>query len=60
MGGKKFKTYEDLRGANIGSSGMTSGTAFVLRRMMAARDWSIRKDYNLINVGPSAQSYLVA
>lgn len=58
MGGKKFKTYEDLRGANIGSSGITSGTAFVLRRMMASKGLQYPKDYNLVNVGPSAQSYL--
>jgi ABC-type nitrate/sulfonate/bicarbonate transport system substrate-binding protein len=58
MGGKKFKSYEDLRGANIGSSGITSGTAFVLRRMMAAKGLHYPKDYNLVNVGPSAQSYL--
>jgi len=58
MGGKKFKAYEDLRGANIGSSGITSGTAFVLRRMMAAKGLQYPKDYNLVNVGPSAQSYL--
>jgi ABC-type nitrate/sulfonate/bicarbonate transport system substrate-binding protein len=58
MGGKKFKTYEDLRGANIGSSGLTSGTAFVLRRMMASKGLQYPKDYNMINVGPSAQSYL--
>lgn len=58
MGGKKFKSYEDLRGANIGSSGLTSGTAFVLRRMMAAKGLQYPKDYNLINVGPSAQSFL--
>ena len=58
MGAKKFKTYEDLRGANIGSSGLTSGTAFVLRRMMAAKGLQYPKDYYLINVGPSAQSFL--
>lgn len=58
MGSKKFKTYEDLRGANVGSSGITSGTAFVLRRMMASKGLQYPKDYNLINVGPSAQSYL--
>ena len=58
MGAKKLKTYEDLRGANIGSSGLTSGTAFVLRRMMAAKGLQYPKDYNLINVGPSAQSFL--
>jgi ABC-type nitrate/sulfonate/bicarbonate transport system substrate-binding protein len=58
MGAKKIKSYEDLRGANIGSSGITSGTAFVLRRMMASKGLQYPKDYNLVNVGPSAQSYL--
>ncbi|MEA2658433.1 MAG: hypothetical protein QOF64_1024 [Candidatus Binatota bacterium] len=58
MGAKRFKNYEDLHGANIGSSGITSGTAFVLRRMLAAKGLQTPKDYNLINVGPSAQSYL--
>ena len=58
MGAKRFKNDEDLRAANIGSSAITSGTAFVLRRMLAAKGLQTPKDYNLINVGPSAQSYL--
>ena len=58
MGAKRFKNYGDLRGANISSSGITSGTAFVLRRMLAGKGLQTPKDYNLINVGPSAQSYL--
>ena len=36
MGGKNYKTWEDLRGSTIGSSTLTSGTAFVLRRGNAA------------------------
>jgi ABC-type nitrate/sulfonate/bicarbonate transport system substrate-binding protein len=58
MGAKRLKNYEDLRGGNVGSSGITSGTAFVLRRMLAAKGLQTPKDYNLIHVGPSAQSYL--
>ena len=58
MGGKKFKSFEDLRGANIGSSGLTSGTAFVLRRVLRAKGMEYPKDYNLINVGGSAQAFL--
>src|ERR1044071_7239970 len=34
MGGKNYKTWEDLRGTTIGSSTLTSGTAFVLRRAL--------------------------
>jgi ABC-type nitrate/sulfonate/bicarbonate transport system substrate-binding protein len=58
MGGKKFRTFEDLRGANVGSSGLTSGTAFVLRRVLRAKGMEYPRDYNLINVGGSAQAFL--
>jgi ABC-type nitrate/sulfonate/bicarbonate transport system substrate-binding protein len=58
MGGKKFKSFEDLKGANIGSSGLTSGTAFVLRRVLRAKGMEYPRDYNLINVGGSAQAFL--
>ncbi len=58
MGAKKFKSFEDLRGANIGSSGLTSGTAFVLRRVLRAKGMEYPRDYNLINVGGSAQAFL--
>jgi NitT/TauT family transport system substrate-binding protein len=58
MGGKKFKSFEDLRGANIGSSGLTSGTAFVLRRVLRAKGMEYPRDYSLINVGGSAQAFL--
>jgi ABC-type nitrate/sulfonate/bicarbonate transport system substrate-binding protein len=53
MGGKNYKTYEDLRGATIGSSGLTSGTALVLRRVLKAKGLEYPRDYKLINVGGS-------
>ncbi|HEY7319504.1 MAG TPA: ABC transporter substrate-binding protein [Candidatus Binatia bacterium] len=58
MGGKKFRNFEDLRGANVGSSGLTSGTAFVLRRVLRAKGLEYPRDYNLINVGGSAQAFI--
>jgi len=57
MGGKGFKTYEDLRGATIGSSTLTSGTAFLLRRMLKAQGLEYPKDYNLVNVGGSGPAF---
>ena len=57
MGGKNHKTYEDLRGATLGSSGLTSGTALVLRRVLKAKGLEYPKDYKLINVGGSAQAF---
>lgn len=58
MGGKKIKTFEDLRGATIGSSGLTSGTAFVLRRVLRANGLEYPRDYKLINVGGSGPAFL--
>jgi ABC-type nitrate/sulfonate/bicarbonate transport system substrate-binding protein len=57
MGGKGFKTYEDLRGATIGSSTLTSGTAFLLRRMLKARGLEYPRDYTLISVGGSGPAF---
>ncbi|MGE5303790.1 MAG: ABC transporter substrate-binding protein [Alphaproteobacteria bacterium] len=53
LGAKKFKTYEDLRGATVGSSGLTSGTAFVLRKVLKAKGLEFGRDYKLLNVGGS-------
>jgi ABC-type nitrate/sulfonate/bicarbonate transport system substrate-binding protein len=53
LGGKKFKTYEDLKGATIGSSGLTSGTTFVLRRVLKIKGLEFPRDYKLLNVGGS-------
>jgi NitT/TauT family transport system substrate-binding protein len=57
MGGKKFKTYEDLRGATIGSSTLTSGTAFLLKRVLKTHGLEYPKDYTLISVGGSGPAF---
>ena len=57
MGGKGFKNYEDLRGATIGSSTLTSGTAFLLRRILKAQGLEYPKDYKLVNVGGSGPAF---
>ena len=57
MGGKKYKTYEDLRGAIIGSSTLTSGTAFLLRRVLKTKGLEYPKDYKLVNVGGSGPAF---
>ncbi len=53
IGGKNYKTYEDLRGATIGSSGLASGVAFLLKRVLKAKGLAYPLDYKLINVGGS-------
>ena len=57
MGGKKYKTYEDLRGATIGSSTLTSGTAFLLKRVLKSQGLDYPRDYKLINVGGSGPAF---
>jgi ABC-type nitrate/sulfonate/bicarbonate transport system substrate-binding protein len=57
IGGKNYKTYEDLRGATIGASTLTSGTAFVLRRALKAKGLEYPRDYKLLNVGGTASSF---
>ena len=59
VAGKNYKTWEDLRGATIGSSTLTSGTAFVLRRALKVKGLEYPRDYKLLNVGGTT-SALVA
>src|SRR5499425_1159511 len=57
MGGKNYKTYEDLRGSTIGSSTLTSGTAFVLRRALKVKGLEYPRDYKLLNVGGTTSAF---
>jgi ABC-type nitrate/sulfonate/bicarbonate transport system substrate-binding protein len=57
MGGKNYKTWEDLRGSTIGSSTLTSGTAFVLRRALKVKGLEYPRDYKLLNVGGTTSAF---
>ena len=57
IGGKNYKTYEDLRGAIIGNSTLTSGTAFVVRRALKTKGLEDPRDYKLLNIGGTASSF---
>src|SRR5262245_25772246 len=57
LGGKNYKTWEDLRGATIGSSTLTSGTAFVLRRALKLKGLDYPRDYKLLAVGGTGPSF---
>ena len=56
MGGKNYKSYEDLRGATLGANSLTAGTAFALRRVLKAKGLEYPRDYKLINVGGTPQA----
>jgi len=57
LGAKNYKTWEDLRGATIGASTLTSGTAFVLRRALKIKGLEYPRDYQLLNVGGTATAF---
>ena len=57
MGAKGFKSCEDLRGATIGSSTLTSGTAFFLKRVLKSRGLEYPRDYTLISIGGTGPAF---
>jgi NitT/TauT family transport system substrate-binding protein len=57
MGRKKFKTYEDLRGATIGAISLTSGVTFALRWLLKTKGLEYPRDYKLLVIGGSPQTY---
>jgi ABC-type nitrate/sulfonate/bicarbonate transport system substrate-binding protein len=58
LGGKGIKTYEDLRGKTIGSSTLTSGTAFLMRKVLKTKGLEYPKDYTLVSVGGTGPSFM--
>jgi NitT/TauT family transport system substrate-binding protein len=57
IGAKNYKSWEDLRGATIGASTLTSGTAFVLRRALKIKGLEYPRDYKLLNVGGTSSAF---
>src|SRR5262249_25462207 len=54
---KKFKTYADLRGATFGAISLTSGVTFALRQVMKVKGLEYPKDYKLLVIGGSPQTF---
>ena len=57
MAGKKYRSYDDLRGATIGAISLTSGTTFALRRVLQTKGLEYPQDYKLLVIGGSPQLY---
>jgi ABC-type nitrate/sulfonate/bicarbonate transport system substrate-binding protein len=57
MAAKKFKTYADLRGATFGAISLTSGVTFALRHVLKAKGLDYPRDYKLLVIGGSPQTY---
>lgn len=57
MAGKKFKTYDDLRGATFGAISLTSGVTFALRQVLKVKGLEYPRDYKLLVIGGTPQTY---
>jgi NitT/TauT family transport system substrate-binding protein len=57
MAVKKFKTYADLRGATFGAISLTSGVTFALRHVLKIKGLEYPRDYKLLVIGGSPQTY---
>ena len=57
MAAKKFKTYEDLRGATFGAISLTSGVTFALRQVLKVKGLEYPRDYKLLVIGGTPQTY---
>ena len=57
MAAKKFKTYNDLRGATFGAISLTSGVTFALRQVLKVKGLEYPRDYKLLVIGGTPQTY---
>jgi ABC-type nitrate/sulfonate/bicarbonate transport system substrate-binding protein len=57
IGGKRYKTYRDLRGTTIGTQTLTAGTGFALRLVLKAHGLEFPRDYNLLHIGSAPDRY---
>ena len=57
MGGRNYKTFEDLRGATIGTISLAAGTGLLLRHVLKAKGWEYPRDYKLLVIGGTPQLF---
>lgn len=60
IAGKNYKTYEDLRGATIGTASLTGGTITVLREALRLRGLEYPRDYKLLVIAGGSSANLAA
>jgi NitT/TauT family transport system substrate-binding protein len=60
VAGKKYKTFEDLRGTTIGSSALTGGTVTALREALRQKGLEYPRDYKILVVAGGSPGNLAA
>ena len=57
LGGKNYRTYDDLRGATLGTISLTAGTGMILRHVLRAKGLEYPRDYKLLIIGGTPQLF---
>jgi len=60
IAGKNYKTYEDLRGATLGTASLTGGTITVLREALKVKGLEYPRDYKLLVIAGGSSANLAA
>ena len=60
VAGKKYKTFEDLRGTTVGSSALTGGTVSAFREALRQKGLEYPRDYKILVVAGGSPGNLAA
>lgn len=60
IAGKKYKTFEDLRGTTIGSSSLTGGTITAFREALRQKGLEYPRDYKILVIAGGSTGNLAA
>jgi ABC-type nitrate/sulfonate/bicarbonate transport system substrate-binding protein len=60
IAGKNYKTYQDLRGATIGTASLTGGTITALREALKLKGLEYPRDYKLLIIAGGSSANLAA
>lgn len=60
VAGKKYKTFEDLRGTTVGSSSLTGGTVTAFREALKQKGLEYPRDYKILVVAGGSSGNLAA
>lgn len=60
IAGKKYKSFEDLRGTTVGSSSLTGGTVTAFREAMRQKGLEYPRDYKILVVAGGSPGNLAA
>lgn len=60
IAGKNYKTYEDLRGATLGSSSLTGGIVTAMREALRLKGLEYPRDYKILVVAGGSSGNLAA